>query len=69
MRETKTYQLGDTVYHKNFGQGKLISTGFDNIKDCYGVEFIKEVFCGHDCCGLGTDGYCHWVMEDSLSSI
>lgn len=43
-------KYGRVIYHSEF---------------CYGVEFEENVG-GHDCDGLGKQGYCAWVKPHSL---
>lgn len=65
-------KVGDFVKHKDFGEGKIISIGFNLDHTTYVVEYEEEVG-GHD--GIlpmyghevkGKDGHCWMSNEQEL---
>lgn len=49
-------KVGDKVFSKDYGEGKII--GF--FIGLYAVEYKKPFKNFHDCDSLGRYGYCYW---------
>ena len=54
-------KIGDIVYHKSFGEGKIIGLYSVDVL----VEF-KNFVHGHDGGGIGKPGHCYFLYYESL---
>ena len=70
----KNFKIGDKVkcierYCGNesiIGQkGKIIVLMSQNSHHDYGIEFENKIYHGHNCDGVGREGYC-WFIPESL---
>ena len=61
-------KVGDKVYNKQFGLGKIVAKKYFSIP-IFGVEYIKSFDFFHDCDGKGEQGYCYWELENDLVTI
>lgn len=58
-------KVGDYVYHKCYGLGKILYIDYDEIL----VEYIKPQDYFHSGMGRGKDFHCYWVFSCGVKKV